>query len=278
MFAVVTDSTAYLTRNEASKLGVTVIPMNYTIAGAKFGEHYADENADFLQAIKARPAECKTSQPNVAAYEAVFRRIADNDLDILLVSVSSRLSGAYNSAVAALNNLTDAKLKSKIRVFDSMTITGGQKLLVEEAVRLSGEGKSVDEACRILEEMRGKVRTVFSVENMDALRRGGRIGAVKLSVANMLNVRPILEIRGGAVVGKGKASGIRNLIKELVSCVPKDAKRIVLMSIYNTESSRMMQPIALEYLITDSKIDYQYVGPVLAVHLGDGAFGIAWLE
>ena len=274
MFAVVTDSAAYFTKQEAVRLGVTVIPMNYSIAGAKFDEHYADENVDFLKVIKARAAECKTSQPNVLAYEAVLRRIVESGHEVILISASSRLSGAYNSAMMAHDSIANPKL----HIFDSMTIAGGQRLIVEEAVRLSGTGIPLKSAIKELTEYRAKVGTVFSVEKMDALRRGGRVGAVKLSLGNLLNVRPILEIKDGAVIGKGTARGIRNLIKELVSCVPVSAKKIILMSIFSAESAKMMQPIALEYLISDNKIEYQSIGPVLAIHLGDGAFGIAWSE
>jgi len=272
MFAVVTDSAAYLTKQEAIKLGVTVIPMNYSIAGAKFDEHYSTENADFVKVIKARPLECKTSQPNVVAYEAVLRRIVDSGLDVVLISASSRLSGAYNSAMMAKNNIGSAK----VHIFDSMTIAGGQRLVVEEAVRLSGAGVPLASAIGELEIYRDRVGTVFSVEKMDALRRGGRISAVKLGISNLLNVRPILELKDGTVVGKGTARGVRNVIRELASGVPKDAKKIILMSIYSAESTKIMQPTALEYLVHEAKIEYQYIGPVLAIHLGDGAFGIAW--
>jgi len=278
MFAVVTDSTAYLTREQAINSKVTIVPMNYTIANAKFSEHYADGNADFLAAINARPAECKTSQPNVSAYEAVYKRILEGGLDSLVITVSSRLSGAYNSANVALKNIYELIETSgnKVAIFDSLNIAAGQKMFVDEAIRLSGLGVPLAEAVKKLEAMKNSINTVFSVETMDALRRGGRIGAVKLSIGKLLNVRPILQLKDGAVIGERTVRGVSNIIKELALLVPKTAKKIVLMCVGDSAASKTIQ-ILKEHLKDHQNIECQNIGPILSIHLGDGAFGITWI-
>jgi len=279
MFAVVTDSTAYFTKEEAINSKVTIIPMGYTIANAKFSEHYADGNADFLSAINARPSECKTSQPNVTSYEAAFRRILDSDLDILVLTISSRLSGALNSATVALNNVSDLVKagKNKIAIFDTFNVAGGQKMLVDEAVRLSSLGVSVDEAIKRLEEMKNNINTAFSVETMDALRRGGRIGAVKLSIGKLLNVRPILQLKEGAVVGDRTVRGASNIIRELAALVPKTAKRVILMCVGDIKTNKAIAILKEHLKEQTNVIEYQDIGPILSIHLGDGAFGVAWI-
>jgi len=277
MFAVVTDSTAYFSREQATNSKVTIVPMSYTIASVKYSEHYADGNADFLVAINARPAECKTSQPNVSAYEATFKRILDNDLDILVVTASSRLSGSFDGAVAALNNINAPK--DRVAIFDSLNVAAGQKILVDEAVRLSNLGVSLLEAIQKLGEMRSQINMVFSVESMDALRRGGRIGAVKLSIGKLLNVRPILQLKDGAVIGERTVRGVSNIIRELALVIPKDAKKITLMCVGDARASKTIQ-ILKEHLSNHKNaeyIEYQDIGPILSIHLGDGAFGIGWL-
>ncbi|MCL2556442.1 MAG: DegV family protein [Firmicutes bacterium] len=281
MFAVVTDSTAYLTKEQAINSNVTVIPMSYTIASAKFSEHYADGNADFLSAINARPAECKTSQPNATAYEAAFKRILDSNLDILVITISSRLSGSFNSAHLALNNTLDTtnqnQLQNKVLIFDSHMVAGGQKMLVDEAVRLSKLGVSINDAIIKLEQMKNNINVAFSVETMDALRRGGRIGAVKLSIGKLLNVRPILQLKEGAVIGDKTVRGEVNIIKELAVLVPKTAKKVILMCVGDTSTNKRISILKEHLIDLDAIVEYQNIGPILSIHLGDGAFGLAWI-
>ena len=98
MITLVTDSTAYLTKEEADRLKLRVVPMHYTIAGNSYTEGFADENQNFVDKIAANPDLCATAQASVADFVGMFQAIVHQGGEVLCVVISSRLSGAYSSA------------------------------------------------------------------------------------------------------------------------------------------------------------------------------------
>ena len=136
MITLVTDSTAYLTKEEADRLKLRVVPMHYTIAGNSYTEGFADENQNFVDKIAANPDLCATAQASVADFVGMFQAIVHQGGEVLCVVISSRLSGAYSSACIAAKAV-DAE---KVRVVDSRTTAGGLALLLKKAAKLIRQG------------------------------------------------------------------------------------------------------------------------------------------
>jgi DegV family protein with EDD domain len=129
---------------------------------------------------------------------------------------------------------------------------------------------------QIIEDSRDKVGIAFSVDNMDALRRSGRLGIVRQSVGTILNIRPILLCEDGAVVAYGTARGRSEQIKELIARIPRNVKRVI---VHN-----LGEKINLDFLITAIKrkfpsinVGRRKLGPVLGIHLGPGVIGVSWM-
>lgn len=271
MIALVVDSTAYLTKAEAIALGIKLIPMSYTIAGQTYPESYSDYNGGF-EAMIARNPNCKTSQAPIATYTSAFRDLISQGYEVLCMVISSRLSGTYSSAAIAANSVNP----EKIRIVDTRSTAGGMNLLVKKAAELIHSGAALDEVFEKLLRLRGLVGITFSVNNMDALRRSGRVGVIRQSVGTILNIRPILLCADGAVVADGMARGQHEQIRELVGRVPENASKIIVQSISNTAQ---MEPLrqALEEKLPRTGIYYGLTGPVLAINIGLGAIGVSWI-
>ena len=218
MITLVTDSTAYLTKEEADRLKLRVVPMHYTIAGNSYTEGFADENQNFVDKIAANPDLCATAQASVADFVGMFQAIVHQGGEVLCVVISSRLSGAYSSACIAAKAV-DAE---KVRVVDSRTTAGGLALLLKKAAKLIRQGYPLEDIVAQVKKQREKTGIAFSVEDMESLRKSGRLSIVRQSVGAILNIRPILclEKDGGALVCAGTARGRNAQMQALADRVP----------------------------------------------------------
>lgn len=272
MFVIITDSTAYLTRREAQRLGVRVLPMSYSVGGMALSEGFLDENGRFRDLVTQNPRGTHTSQVTMGAFLGAFNEELRKGNDVLCLTISSRLSGTYANALIAAREMR----ADNIVVVDSLSTAAGLRFLVEHAAALSEAGASPQEAAEQLEAMRDGVGIALSVDDMEALRRSGRLGFVRQSVGTILNIRPILLCKNGTVVSNGVTRGMHGQITELVRCIPRDATRIELQ--YATHRP-MVQ--TLENAVCDvfsCPIHTSAIGPVLAIHLGLSAVGVAWMR
>lgn len=204
MIAIVTDSTAYITREDARALGVVVVPMTYSIGGHQlYTESYIGENGMFESLLKKNPPGQRTSQATMSAFMSTFEELRSAGHQVLCLTISSRLSGTYSNAAIAARELGGAD----ISVVDSRTTAGGLFLMARAARRMIDEGMTLDQVTQRLKALRDKVKVIFSVEDMGPLRRSGRLGVVRLSVSTILNIKPILKCADGSVVSCGIARG-----------------------------------------------------------------------
>ncbi len=269
MFAVVTDSSAYFTRKEAERVGVRVLPMLYSVGGQPFFEGYADENGRYVELL-VRGKNPHTSQVPASSYMSAFNELLRHGGSVLCVTISSRLSGAYSGAMSAAREFPTGR----IMVVDSLSTAGGLKFLVEKACELSRMGCTLTETADVLERMRDDIGIVLSVDDMEALRRSGRLGFVRQSVGTILNVRPILYCRNGTVVSGGVARGASAQIAELARSVPIEASRVEVHYIANRTEALALQRALAQRLEVEPSLGE--IGPVLGIHLGLSAIGASW--
>lgn len=270
---VVTDSTAYLPRLRARALGVRVVPLSYTMGGTVLIEAFPGENGDYIRLLKEHGAIAKTAQASMSAFMSVFNELVREGEQVICLTISSRLSGTYSSACAAAKAVSP----ENIAVVDSLTTVYGLTLLVERAATLAREGEELLDIARDIESYRERIGTVFSVESLDALRRGGRLGIVRQSISTILNVRPLLLCRDGVIVSDGVVQGRSGLVRELCARVPEGAKKIGVMHISTPEIALRLQQ-QLRETHPDAPIVQWDVGPVIGIHLGISATGVSWEE
>ena len=270
MIVIVTDSSAYLTREEADRLGAVVVPMTYSLGGAVRPENYAGENGDFNRLIHRYTVKLHTAQASRAAFVSAFRSVVQAGNEVLCVTMSSRMSGTCGNALFAAREVD----LSKIRVVDSLTTAGGLAQLVMRARALLDEGMSREEAAQAVEALREKVEIAFTVEDIEPLRRSGRIGSIKSSVSTILNIRPILRCVDGALVSSGVARGRNDQRRQLIARLPKGIGRVIMMEF---DAGEQAEALARDLEVRGIAVERRALGPVLAIHLGSGAVGLSWL-
>ena len=271
MRVIVTDSSAYLTRGEAERLGVVVVPMTYSLGGAVRPESYEGENGDYGRLINRYTVRLHTAQASRAAFVSAFRSLVQAGSEVLCVTMSSRMSGTYGNAVFAAREVDPRK----VRVVDSLSTAGGLAQLVMRARALLDSGLELEEAAQALEALREKVEIVFTVEDIEPLRRSGRIGSVKLSVSTILNIRPILRCVDGALVSSGIARGRSDQRRQLMQKLPQGIGRVVMMA---SDAREQADALAQALAARGVAVERRPLGPVLAIHLGTGAVGLSWLD
>lgn len=271
MIAIVTDSTICISRAEAAKLGLFIVPQTYHVFGQMFTEGFQGENGRFEELLKLYGSTAKTAHAGIGAFLSTYETLLGRGFEVLAITMSSRLSGAYSAASMAAGELPGRP----IRVVDSLTTAGGLTLLCRAVRENIRGGAGLDEAARFAHSCRDEIGTVFSVDNMDALRRSGRIGFVRQSVTTILNIRPVLLCRDGMVISEGMERGQNALITRMASMIPKDASEIIVMDGSNPRQKQLLWN-AVGRRFPHLKPDSGKIGPVLSVHLGLGVLGAAW--
>ena len=271
MIVIVTDSTACITKQEAQHLGVIYAPMTYTIDGKAFTEHFAEDNGAFAALIR-EAKELHTSHPAIDCYEHTFSALRRSGFEVLCLTISSRLSGTFSNASLCAKEIGP----EGIRVVDTRTTAIGLGFLAQEARRLIQSGYGLEETAQAITRMRGQVKTLFSVGDMTPLRRSGRLGPVRQSVGAILNIRPLLTCRDGAVVACGAARGRNDQLRSLLRAVPENAREIAVQFIEEEEAAKQLAKQLEEKCATP--VTLRRLGPVLGIHLGLDILGVMWLS
>ena len=271
MIVLVTDSTAYLTQQEARKLGVIYVPMTYTVDGVLKTEGYIDEFT-YDGSLNYKINDMKTSQPGMGRILNTFASLRASGHEILCVTLSSRLSGTFSNACVCAEELG----KKSIRVVDSRMTAGGLFMLVRRARELIDAGGTLNDIADKLDTEKDRVHTYFSVRDLTPLRRSGRLGLVRQSVGTILNQRPILKIHDGAVVYYEVSRGLNEQLRKLAARVPENAEEIVVE--YITEAQAANRLAEMLEKKCGANVQLRKVGPVLGIHLGFDVIGTSWKD
>lgn len=270
MIVIATDSTACITKQEARMLGIIYVPMTYTVDGATHTEHFVEDNGAFDTLI-AGTENLHTSQPAIGSYQHTFSALRRAGFDVLCLTISSRLSGTCSNASLCAEELDP----EHIRVVDTRTTAFGIAFLAREARRLIQSGYDLDETAAAVTELRGQVKTMFSVSDMTPLRRSGRLGPVRQSIGTMLNIRPLLTVKDGIVTACGVARGRNEQLRNIVKAVPENAEEVMVQYIREEDAARELAARLAEKC--GREVSMRRLGPVLGIHLGLDIVGAIWL-
>lgn len=272
MITIVTDSTAYITHDEAAELGVVVVPMSYSFSGGVSYSEGCIENDQNAERMVAENIETvHTSQATLTAFLTTFSMLRRSGSEILCLTMSSRLSGTYANAALAAREMGG----KHIEVVDSLTTCAGLYLMVREAHALIRSGEKLPAIAKRLARLRDRVRVWFSVDDMAPLRRSGRLGNVRMSISTVLNIKPLLKIEDGAVVSAGLARGRIDQSNKLCAfCRSHTGYLLVDSFLADDAAAQLVARLADE----KREIERRRTGPVLGAHLGGGCLGVAFIE
>jgi DegV family protein with EDD domain len=276
MVRVVTDSSSSLPPEFIQQHNIKVVPLKIQLGDETFAEGPGINIRDFFQRVAASKAFPGTSQPALADFEQAYRQILlkEPTADILVLTVTSKLSGTYNTALAAAAQFPQAS----IMVFDTLSVAMGVGLMVMTATRLADEGWNLPDIISQLDYIRQNLPIFLTVADLEFLRRGGRIGTAAAFLGGLLDTKPILTLTDGEICPvarvRGKKKALHRLFTELEQRLPSPDYPVqagVMHAAAADEAHQLGQMIRNHFNVT-----YFFVfevGPALGAHVGPGMVG-----
>ena len=225
-----------------------------------------------------------TGQVNPYAFSQAISRAQEAGEDVVVISLSSKLSGTYQSACTAAAEAGDA---TEVHVVDTENVTLGMKILIQYALRLLDEGKTAAEIARAVEEARDRVCVVALLDTLEYLKRGGRISAAAGTVGELLSIKPVIPVRDGEVAVLGKARGSkngRNLLRQQAEAAGGIDFDMPLLLGYSGLSDKLLRKYLAdsrsvwEGKIAEEDIPVVMVGATIGTHVGPGAVAVAFFK
>lgn len=284
MFQIVTDSTADLTEDFYKKNGIVVNDLIVNIDGETFGRERKLNIKDFYARVRngSMPSTGQVN-PDTAA-EGIMKAAAKGN-DILYVAFSSKLSGSYQSAVIAANEVKEDHPELNIEVVDSLSASMGEGVLVYEAVKLREQGFTLKEAAEYLSELSTHAVHLFTVDDLKHLSRGGRLSRASAVLGTILSIKPILNCsREGNLQAVGKAHGRNKALRTIVDMMEEalganvDKKDLFIGIAHGdceAEALKVEQMIHERYGLMNTMVNV--LGPVTGTHGGPGTIAIFFL-
>ena len=225
-YVFMTDSSCDMSVKQVEEAGVKVLPMEFQIDD-KYYQHYPDcrmmSLEEFYTAMK-NGAMPKTTQINYMSFKNYFEPYLKAGKDVLYTSIASGLSGTYDTCMIAVKELEEEYPQRKIVVVDSRCDSAGLGLLVYLAGREYKKGVTIEELEQFLVETRDNIAHWFVVDDLDQLKRGGRISAVSATFGKALQIKPLISCdETGKLVSVGKIRGKSNVTPTLEKYVKRDA-------------------------------------------------------
>lgn len=282
MIKILTDSTSDLTKEMQKNYDIDVIPMTIY-----FGENHYIDGVDithdaFYQKLSSATELPTTSQINPSQYADILRPYIENNDEVILMPISSKLSGTNQSAHIALDMLEDEDLDtSKIYIVDSLNAAMGLSILAIEASKLRDKGLAAVDIVKESESIKGNIRLIASLDTLKYLKMGGRLSAASAFIGGVLGINPLIQIIDGEVASTGKERGRKNSyrkIKEFLDEHPIDAdKTIIVAETYSNGFINDFISVISENL-SDSEYLFERIGCTIGTHIGPGAVGLAYIE
>lgn len=274
---IIVDSTADLIPSVKEK--VTVVPLTVCFGNEEFLDGVTIDHKQFYEKLVECDVPPFTSQPTPAAFEEVFQRVTAAGDSAVVITISSKLSGTYQSAVIAAADY------EQIHVVDSCSATIASGILTEYALACVEKGMTAEALADTLERKKGDVCLIAMLDTLEYLKRGGRISPAAAFAGGILNIKPVINIKDGAINVIGKARGSKQgnnlLIQEIEKAGGIDFDMPILLGYTG------LSDVLLKKYIEDSKaiwenrvnaLNYATIGSVVGTHAGPGAIAVAFFK
>lgn len=277
---IVIDSASDLTKDQADKLNLDFLPLK-TIFGA---EEYLDgitlSHQQFYEKLIEGDCMPTTSQISPHDFEQLYADVKEKGDTAVVITLSSRLSGTFQSANIALDGYEDC-----ITIVDSENVCLGEQILVMYACRLRDAGASASEIAKALDEKKKSVRVLALLDTLEYLKRGGRISKTAALAGNLLSIKPVIAIVDGEVAVLGKARGSKNgcnmLREEISKCNGIDFSMPLCLGYTGLDDSLLQKYIKDNTDLWESyvkELPISSIGSTIGTHTGPGGICVAFFS
>lgn len=279
---IITDSTAEISQNQAGALGISVVPIKSVFADREYRDGIDLTTDEFYEKLESAEELPTTSQPSPGDFEVVYREALEAGDQIVVVTLSAKLSGTWQSACLA-REVLDAEgilKEDDIHIVDSEQATIGLNILMQRVLQMRDDGLSAEGIARAAEELKSEICLYAVVDTLEYLHRGGRLSAASKVAGTLLNVKPLISIDEGEVKVVGKCRGLKKAYDEIYDLVAKaggiDFSLPFAMG-YTGDRERLVQfeEMSKEH-IGNHEPTIVGIGCAIGTHVGPGAVAIAF--
>jgi DegV family protein with EDD domain len=273
---IVTDCAADLTPEEIESLGISVAPLFIHFPEGEVSALEITPDQFYTRLRNMVPQIPTTAQPSAGIFSAIYNQLAGKGEEILSIHISSGLSGTINSARQGAEQATNAV----VHFFDTHTLSGGERFQVLAAARAIAAGWGIDKILEHLDKIRSQVEVAYTLETLEYLARGGRIGRVQALAGTLLHLKPVIRVdhEDGKYSTVTKARTIGKALDSLVDHLAKGFnEKPVWVTILHGQYGEQAQALAalLSQRLNIAKSETLRISPVLGVHTGPGVVGAA---
>jgi DegV family protein with EDD domain len=270
---VVTDSACDLPEALVAELGIEIVPLTIRFGAEELVDREELTNQAFWQRLATAPTLPETAAPSAGAFAATFRDLADAGADgIVCINLSSRLSATMQAAQVAAPTVSE---HCRVEVIDSLTCSMGLGNLCIAAARRANAGVGLGEVVDEVTDRRDRTRLFGTLDTLEFLKKGGRIGNARALLGSMLAVKPVVEVRGGVVEEAGKVrtrSKALRLLAEKVHERPVEDVAVLHGDAHDVDEFLDL----IDDVAPRDKIVVGAVGPVIGTHAGPGVLGVTY--
>ena len=271
---IICDSMSDLTKEQIERYDIEVLPLTVIIEGKEYRDGIDIDVDEFYKILEEKKVYPKTSQITYGQFKEVFDKYIAEGKTIFYIASSASATGTYQSAVMAKNDT-----EGDIYLYDASSLTFGAGLLVLRAAQLIEEGVSIEDVMPQIDDIREHMNIIFAVDSLTHLQKGGRISSTKAVMGNILNIKPICEVKGGLVVQLGQVRGKKNVINKLIEFTDEAVKdnlndEVIYIGYMNNEKEKEKFEEVIREKYNPKKIESFKIGSCIGTHSGPGVLGI----
>ncbi|MDD4796264.1 MAG: DegV family protein [Eubacteriales bacterium] len=274
---ILTDSTSDISPAEARQMGIDLVPLKVIIDGRIYTEGVDIQIDEFYPKLAEARALPTTSQPAPEQFLTYFERAREQGDELIVLLISSRLSGTVDSARIA----KDICGYEKITIIDSLNAIVSLRLLVEYGLKLIEQGKSSGEIVARLEECKSRIVLLAMVDTLKYLHKGGRLSATGAMVGSLLHIKPLITLKDGEMAVMGKVRGVKSAMQRIIDEIAQRGRPNQSMPLYfgytyiKDTCLTFAEEVEKKYKTISRKICP--IGCVIGTHVGPGGFVLAYL-
>ena len=275
---IVIDSTTDLSAQATQR--VKVVPLTIHFGDREYVSGVDMDARTFYETLVSSKVLPTTSQPTPAAFGDAFQKAVDAGDTVVCITISSKLSGTYQSASIAAEDFP-----GRVFVVDSQTVTLGCGILTEYALQLVDTGMEAQQLAETLQQQREKIHLLALLDTLEYLKKGGRISPTVAFAGGLLNIKPVICVEDGEVKLQGKARGSKQgnslLVQQIEKAGGVDFTRPVMLG-YTGLSDELLQRYMVDsaplWQGKENQLPVSIIGSVVGTHAGPGAVAVAFFE
>ena len=265
---------------DCSRTDLTVLPMTIRFGDEEYLDGVNLTHRQFYEKMIETQVLPTTSQPSPYAFEAAIRKIHKQGDIALIITISSKLSGTWQSA-----NIAAAETGGEVYIVDSLNVAVGEKAIVEYALRMKDAGTDIHTIVETLNHEKENLRVIALLDTLEYLQKGGRISKTVAIAGSLLSIKPVVSVVDGEVALLGKARGSRQgnnlLVEKIHACGGIDFSLPILLGYTG------LTDVFLKKYVEDSRalwengtdrLDSTLIGGVIGTHAGPGAVAVAFFR